>query len=185
YSSSWLALQQGSALCSPLPTATYAQRQGISTPASVLATRDGSVWISTVSGLRRWHGGRLAEVEVRGLPGTAWASLFQDGSGRIWVGTHAGLGYVGNGAYRPIPAVAAGYIDSFAEDNDGNLWLAHREIGLLRITPDRRVDTQWEDKSPLARRLAADPVRGGIWIGSFAGGLAYFANGRIAASYSA
>ncbi|HJY75656.1 MAG TPA: two-component regulator propeller domain-containing protein [Burkholderiales bacterium] len=181
----WVATNEGIDRFRPLATATYAQRQGISTPASVLATRDGSVWISTVSGLRRWHGGRLAEVEVRGLPGTAWASLFQDGSGRIWVGTHAGLGYVENGAYHPIPAVPAGYIDSFAEDKEGNLWLAHREIGLLRISPDRRVDTQWEDKSLLARRLAADPVRGGIWIGSFAGGLAYFANGRIAASYSA
>src|SRR5262249_39341536 len=33
--------------------------------------------------------------------------------------------------------------------------------------------------------LAADPVRGGLWLGFFLGGIAYFSDGQVRASYAA
>ena len=36
-----------------------------------------------------------------------------------------------------------------------------------------------------ASALAADPLRGGLWLGFFEGGIAYFSDGQVRASYSA
>src|SRR5262249_25730180 len=152
---------------------------------SVLAARDGSIWLSTDSDLRRWHGGRMAEVDVPGLPHSGAASLFEDSRGRIWIGSQAAFGYIEHGRYTSIGGVPRGYVDSFAEDKDGSVWAIHRQRGPLRISPNGRVaDAPWKGNSRFARRLAADPLRGGIWIGTFAAGLIHLIDGRIAASYS-
>ncbi len=181
----WVATTEGADRFRALSAATYTKPSGLENVGSVLTARDGSILVSAASGLKRWHSGRIAEVNVPGLPKAGAASLFQDSGGRIWVGTRSTLGYVEHGSYTSIDGVPPGYIDSFAEDKDRNLWVAHRDGGLLRISRDRHIDyTPWQDKSRCRRRLAADPVRGGIWIGSFSGGLTHFVNGRIAASYS-
>ena len=181
----WVGTLDGMDRFRALSAASYGKPQGVFGSASVLRARDGSIWVSTQEGLKTWRGERFVDPDVRGLPkGVRPASLFQDSSGRIWVGSPSGLGYVEHGTYTSVNGVPGGFIDSFAEDNDGNLWLAHRDRGVLRISRDGRIDSPWEKKSLFLRRLAADPVRGGIWIGSFSEGLVHFADGRIAASYS-
>jgi len=179
----WVTTLDGLDRFRALAAATHAKPQGVLAPAgSVLATRDG-ILVSTRFGLQLGREGRMVQLDVRGLPKPGVASLFEDRRGRIWLGSQSGVGYIEHGAYRSLEDVPGGYIDSFAEDRDGNLWVAHRERGLLRIAPDGQI--AWNDMGQRTRRrLAADPVRGGIWIGDFLGGLTHFVDGRIAASYS-
>ena len=179
----WVATVDGIDRFRARAATIHGKSQGVDSPGSVLQTRDGGIWVSTATGVKHWDGGRFADVDVRGLPKTGMASLFQDRGGRIWIGSQSGLGYVEHGSYISIKGVPGGYIDSFAEDNHGDLWVAHRARGVLRISGGH-VDTAWEKKSAFQRRLAADPVRGGIWIGSFSEGLFHFVDGRMAASYS-
>jgi signal transduction histidine kinase/ligand-binding sensor domain-containing protein len=151
---------------------------------SVVAARDGSLWVGTGSKVKRWRGGRVDEVDVRGLPASPQASLFEDSRGRIWVGSQAGIGYIQEGTYTSIDGVPSGYVDSFAEGEDGSVWALHRQRGLLRISATGQADALWKDNPRLAQRLAADPVRGGLWIGTYSGGLSLLVDGRIVAAYS-
>jgi len=79
-------------------------------------------------------------------------------------------------------------VRSFAEDAAGNLWIANQERGLVRLSPDESVQqTPWTQmgRQDYAASLAADPTRGGLWIGFHTGGIAYFANGQVRAWYTA
>ena len=173
---------------------------------SVLADRDGSIWIINTEGLYRWHDGRIFayraqrketspsqptiadQVVVPGSPERSVVSLFQDRIGRIWLGSQKGLGYLEKDRFTPVSGVPNGYIDSIAEDGDGNLWIAHRDAGLLRLSPDlevQNVPLPEDGKTRNPYRLAIDPVRGGLWIGFLSGGVVHFVDGRIDASYSA
>src|SRR5262249_40593705 len=81
-----------------------------------------------------------------------------------------------------------GYIDSIVEDKQGNLWVAHRDAGLLRVSTDLQIQqVPWPDGSKIGegfRRLAVDPVDGGLWLGSYSGGLIHLVDGAVRASYS-
>jgi signal transduction histidine kinase/ligand-binding sensor domain-containing protein len=180
----WASTVQGVDRFRGVAAAHYARRQGLTSTASMLATPDGSIWISTRDGLKRWRDGTMSEVEVRGLPKAGFASLFRDSRGRIWVGTLSTVGYVEHGAYTAIAGVPPGAIDSFAEDKRGNLWLLHRKNGLIRIHPHRRAEVAWEDADTYPRWLAPDPIRGGMWIGSYSGRLIRVLDGRVVESYS-
>jgi PAS domain S-box-containing protein len=187
----WVATTDGLDRFREFAAATFSVGQGLSSSnaASVLAARDGSVWLGTPSGLNRLHHGRPMAARTifgNGLPRGS-ASLFQDRRGRIWVGAHGGVGYLENGRFVAIDGIPAGYVDSITEDKRGNLWIAHREAGLLRVSAEHKVERiAWTSlgRDDFATRLAADPSAGGLWLGFFLGGVAYFADGRVGSSYT-
>jgi len=204
----WTSTLDGLDRFRALPATTYTKAQsfGGTSGASVLADRDGSIWLDSSQGLYRWRNGsvlayraqsqRLSpsqaaparEIVLSGLPERPWASLFQDYRGRIWVGSQSGLGYIENVRFTPMRGVQKGYIDAIAEDREDTLWIAHRGMGLLRLSPDLRmqnVPLKVAAKTGNASRLAVDSVRGGLWLGFFSGGIAHFVDGRIDVSYSA
>jgi signal transduction histidine kinase len=132
--------------------------------------------------------GAADESLLAELPETLFGSLFQDHLGRIWLGAQKSLGYVENKRFVTVVGVPAGYIDSLTEDKEGNLWIAHREAGLLRLSSDLKVrQFPWTKitgtDAASAWRLATDPVGGGLWIGSAAGGIVYFIDGQVKASF--
>ncbi len=183
----WVATNEGLDRFRALAAVTYSAGQGLPAGnASLLAARDGTVWVSTTAGLKRWRDGRLEQANVRGLPQMRAASLFQDSRGRIWIGSHTGVGFVENEAFAYIAGVPGGFIDSFAEDKHGNLWIAHRDAGLLRLSRDGGVEQiSWNRIGGRpARRMAVDPVHGGLWLGYLSGGVIHLVDGRIAAEYS-
>ncbi len=177
----WVATNEGLDRFRALAAVTYPAGS-----ASLLAAQDATVWVSTTAGLKRWRDGRLEQANVRGLPQMRAASLFQDSRGRIWIGSHTGVGFVENEAFAYIAGVPGGYIDSFAEDKHGNLWIAHRDAGLLRVSRDGGVEQiSWNRIGGRpARRMAVDPVHGGLWLGYLSGGVIHLVDGRIAAEYS-
>ena len=214
----WVATADGLDRFRELAAPRLRTRQGLSSDgvASVLATSDGSVWLGTVNGLNRWQNGRLTlyrerdrsapagtplgatppaarEVVGSGLPESA-ATLIEDARGRLWIAaTRGGVGYLDNGRFARAPNVAEGIVDSLAADTSGDLWIAHREQGLLRLSDGEVQAIAWAEisrdaglgREDSAFRLAVDPERGGLWLGFRFGGLAYFADGKARAAYTA
>jgi ligand-binding sensor domain-containing protein/signal transduction histidine kinase len=172
---------------------TVSLKQGLSSAnvVSVLASGDGSVWFGTESALDRRNNGQITTYDKREgkLNGQSPNSLFQDGHGRIWVSTISGFGYVENGRFVPISGVPGGpAVHSIAEDTTGNLWIANQDSGLFHLLPGNVVQRiPWDGlgRKDNATALAGDPFRGGLWLGFFDGGVAYFAGGKVHASYSA
>ena len=74
--------------------------------------------------------------------------------GRIWLGFGSALGYLENARFVSLSGVPGdSYIDSIAEDEQGNLWVAHRDAGLLRVSPDLKVQpVPWQNSGKGERR---------------------------------
>src|SRR6185295_1571696 len=130
----------------------------------------------------------VRKIVGSGLPDRGVASLFEDERGRIWVSTTGGVGYLENDQYVSIGDFPAGVVRSIAEDTRGNLWISNLDLGLFRLSPDNQVEQiPWSrlGRQDFATALAADPVRGGLWLGFYQGGVVYFKDGEVRASYAA
>jgi signal transduction histidine kinase len=168
---------------------------------SVLTDKDGSVWVGTFDGLKRWTRGQtisyrqnaqgapptVREIAGSGSPDPGVGSLFRDARGQIWVSTTGGFGYLKNDRIVSIRGVPGGVVHSIAQDAGGNLWVAHQDLGLFRLSPEG--DVQQTPLTSLGRKdfvsaLAADLPKGGLWLGFRGSGVAYFADGQIRASYA-
>ncbi|MCX6925994.1 MAG: ATP-binding protein, partial [Verrucomicrobia bacterium] len=67
-------------------------RAGLDRVNALLATRDGSLWLGTDSGLQRFFQGTWVENGTEeGLPAGGVRELYEDVHGRIWAGTAHGL----------------------------------------------------------------------------------------------
>ena len=110
---------------------------------------------------------RVREIADSGLPDNIVMSLLRDGRGRIWVSTLGGTAYLENERFVPVHGIPRGYARSLAEDTAGNLWIAHQDAGLLRLSSDGAVDAiPWPrlGHPDYAAALAADSSQGGLWI---------------------
>src|SRR6266705_2831605 len=174
---------------------TFSVKQGLTNDlvGSVLADRDGSVWLGTYDGLNRWDHGQITIPETGSarrdgkLNGSYGNSLFQDERGRIWVSTLRELGYLENGRFTSINGVPGGNILSITQDTAGNVWVINEHVGLFRISPQNEVrQIPWSalGHKDHASVLAADRRQGGLWIGFFLGGTAYFSDGQVRTSYT-
>src|SRR5262249_55120593 len=137
-------------------------KQGLSNTVttSVAASRDGSIWISTSNGLNRWRNGQIS-VPLHGSHST----LFQDGSGRIWVSSSGKFGYLEHNHFVPVPDLSGGPIYSTAEAPLGDLWVTKQEA-LFHLRQEKIVQhIPWAGmghKEP-ASVVAADPSQG-VWL---------------------
>jgi signal transduction histidine kinase/ligand-binding sensor domain-containing protein len=104
---------------------------------SILETRDGAIWVGTVSGLERRPPGdraRFARVETIH---TTVRSLRQDLDGAVWIGTIGeGLFRYRDGVFSRLTAPASlpgnTVLASF-EDSERNIWIG-TQTGLLRLS---------------------------------------------------
>ena len=186
----WVATSNGLDRFRDFAVPTISVKQGLSNAAvwSVLAARDGSVWLGTRDGLNRWNNGQIRIYRKRsgGLPNDA-DSLFQDGRGRVWVSTTGGFAYFENGRFIPVGAVPAGQVHSMAGDGTGNLWIGDQDHGLIHLLEGSVVEQiPWArlGRKDFAYALLTDPAPGGLWLGFYKGGLAYFKEGQVRASYA-
>ena len=72
---------------------TVSDKQGLANGAvsSVLATKDGSVWLAGRNGLDRWKSGKVTAFhKADGLPDYGAQSLFASDDGQIWVSCSTG-----------------------------------------------------------------------------------------------
>jgi signal transduction histidine kinase/ligand-binding sensor domain-containing protein len=211
----WVPTLDGLDRFRDLAVPTISVKQGLSnaTVASVLAARDGSVWLGTADGLDRWNNGRItvyrkksvkaiagsakgeeevpgqadvSEITGSGLPGDAIQALFQDSRDQIWAATANGIAYLENRRFIPVTSIA-GVVFSISGDQAGNIWVSQRE-NIFHLRGGRVVERfsfAGMGHPEGVRCLVADPVGGGLWLAFREGGLAYFKDGRIRASYAA
>ena len=205
----WIATTSGLDRFREHAIVTFSMNQGLSPSESVLAARDGSVWVANPDGLRRWSNGQITvyrqahlkatpsradvavkvrEVTLSGLPPLPYVSFFEDDRARIWLAANAGVGYLKNDRFNLIGALPDGIVYSMAGDSMGNLWISNLNHGLLHLRDGRLVEQiPWAHLGHRdhASALASDPSRGGLWLGFYDGGVGYFSNGQIHATYAA
>jgi signal transduction histidine kinase/ligand-binding sensor domain-containing protein len=185
----WVATDGGLDRFREAAAATISLSQGLSNASilSVLADRDGSVWLATRRGLNHWNNGQITVLGNEAFHGTYPGSLFMDSRGRVWVSTIHDFGYLNDSRFLPLKKVPGGVVYAIAEDSAGTLWIANKELGLIRLGRDGQVGiTPWTvlgHKDP-ALAISPDPLRGGLWVGFRQGGIEYFESGQVKASYS-
>src|SRR5262249_996514 len=120
----WVATSNGLDRFRDYAVPNISIKQGLSNTVttSVPASPDGSIWISTSNGLNRWRNGQIS-VPLHGSHST----LFQDGSGRIWVSSSGKFGYLEHNHFVPVPDLSGGPIYSTAEAPLGDLWVTKQE----------------------------------------------------------
>jgi ligand-binding sensor domain-containing protein len=182
----WVATVNGLDRFRDFAVPTISVKQGLSNAGvgSVLAASDGSVWLGTFEGLNRWNDGQTTIYRKRrsGLPDDVVGSLFQEDGGRIWVSTNGGVAYFENGRFVPVSAV----VPSIAGGSAGDLWISHADQGLFHLlegTVVERVPWAKLGRRDYAFALLHDPLHSGLWIGFSRGGVAYFKDGQVRASY--
>ena len=186
----WVATVNGLDRFRNFAVPTFSMNQGLSSAlvGSVLADRDGSVWLGTTGGLNRWNDGQIKTYRLgRGKLDDHPESLFQDSRGRIWVSTVHGIGYLENGKLIPVSGIPGGNMLAITQGRAGNMFIANETSGLYRVSPRNEVEQiPWSrfGHKDHASVLAPDRTLG-VWIGFFLGGIAYFADGKVRASYTA
>jgi ligand-binding sensor domain-containing protein len=145
------------------------------------ALPDGSMWIGTGNnGLLRYRNGGFERIEVPGLPSASIRALLEDSRGVLWIGADKGLVRLDRG--RAASVFTGGYetnVHVLLEYPAGTVWVGannglHRfEGGVERIftTKDGLPDNSiWG----LARGAG-----GALWVGTHAGGLSEYRQGRF------
>jgi ligand-binding sensor domain-containing protein len=191
-----------------VPGISSAQGLSITDAYSVQAMPDGSVWIGTADRLNRWVNGHVTvygkgiakratrdkrelqtEVATRGLMGTP-GSLGKDERDRLWVSTRSGIFYFEADRFIRVPDVPGHEVTSIAGDGRG-VWISQFRGGLFYVRPGKAVQRfpllQLGQKSEEVTALTAllpDHLQGGVWLGLRAGGVVYFKDGKVRASYT-
>ena len=188
----WAATPDGLDRFRATTVATFSLKEGLSNGLawSVLADRDGSVWVATPGGLDRGREGQFTTYDKHDgdLNGSAPTSLFQDSGGRIWVSTQRQFGYLQGNRFVSVGTAGVDATDIIGQDSAGNLWIADQQKGLFQLRDSKLVNKiSWIGlgHKDFALSLAADPLRGGIWLGFYQGGISHFADGRIQEIYTA
>jgi len=187
----WVATLGGLDRFRDFAVPTLSTKEGLSNPivGSVLAAKDGHVWLGTVGGLNRWFNGQISPFgkQEGKVNGHAPSSLFQDSRGRIWFSTFYEFGYLENEGFVLIQGIPPGNVHGIGEDSEGNLWIANKESGLLRLSPGNEIqEFPWTNLKPgdYAIALAVDSLQGGLWLGFSRGDIAYFADGQVRRTYT-
>ena len=191
----WVATLDGLDRFRDLAIPTLTTKQGLSgnSVGSVVADKDGSVWLTTFRGLNRWSNGKIttfgntAAAESPPVSDVI-QSIFQDSSGRIWGSSLSHFGYFEQDKFVVVNSVPGGVIRSISEDDKGSLWIANQDRGLFHLQGSTVLkQVQWSQfgRKDFAASMTFDPLRGGVWLGFFDGGLAHFDGDSVQAVYGA
>ena len=209
----WVSTQDGLDRFRAFAVPTISVNQGLSNSAVhvLQATPDGAIWIATADGLDRWQNGhitvygkqkvpgqnaqtdkkdflvnaRVSEVANSGLRSAVY-SLGEDDRGRPWAGTADGVFYLDHNQFVKVPGIPGGNIFAIAGDGHGKVWVSNQDYGLFYAAPQGAIQRiPWErfGHKYAAVALLPDPSKGGVWLGFFDGGMAYFRDGQIHSSY--
>jgi signal transduction histidine kinase/ligand-binding sensor domain-containing protein len=150
----------------------------------LLAARNGTLWIGTLSGLAAWKNGKLTQYAE--LAGLSVYRLLEDHQGSVWAGAtgvpNGKLCEFQKGAVRCYPEIAGlgkGVV-GLHEDDKGNLW-----VGLWTGV------WQWRPGSPQFYPVPGEPAgvqgmvdteNGGLLV-STKGGLSRLVDGKLQMAY--
>jgi ligand-binding sensor domain-containing protein/signal transduction histidine kinase len=110
--------------------------------------RQGTLWIGTSGGgLSRWVEGRIESVTLphQLVAGDTVMALAEDGGGRLWIGTIAGLSLWQDGRFvesHELSSLERTGIRALLRDRGGGMWIATRSRGLFEFRNDRLVESR-------------------------------------------
>ncbi|MBV8573142.1 MAG: hypothetical protein JO319_21180, partial [Acidobacteriaceae bacterium] len=128
----------------------------------------------------------VTDITDPGLPDDQAGSLFEDDQGRVWVSTPAGIARFEGARFNRLRDVPGGWVNTITKDGNGGLWISYEDYGLLRVVNEKVVERiPWSKFGGMAVAsvLIADRIHGGLWLGFFQGGVVYFKDGQVRASY--
>jgi signal transduction histidine kinase/ligand-binding sensor domain-containing protein len=198
----WVATENGLDRFRDVAVHRLSVKQGLPGPAhAVSAAGDGGMWISNSDGAAKWLDGHVVayraratqpgganarEIVVNEMPFGAVGALFHDNLQRTWLAASTGFGYLRGDTFVRVRDVAARQVRAIVQDTQGSVWLSDQQLGLFRIAADERVDRfPWSTlgHNDFASAIVPDPVRGGLWLGFFNGGVAYVVDGKVRTAY--
>ena len=115
----------------------------------------------------------------------SWTPSFRTIAGKSGSPRRAGSPFFKSGRFVPV-SVPGGIVFAIAGDSAGNIWMSHQE-GLFRLLGARVVERiPWAKlgRKDAATALLHDAAQGGLWLGFRDGGVAYFKDGQLRASYA-
>jgi len=100
---------------------------------SLCVDREGTVWATDSSHVKRLENGRFEPVEIQGLEGGKLLGL--DTKGDLWVVGQNGIAHRSNGRWttQPLPELEVSEVESIFPDSHNRLWLLGNHRTLLRV----------------------------------------------------
>ncbi|MBA4150723.1 MAG: hypothetical protein H0X66_21630 [Verrucomicrobia bacterium] len=151
---------------------------------SVLPSKDGGVWVSTYQrGLWRWSNGRFSRRKLsRPMPEPAM-DMLEDHEGRLWMVTdNSGIFCLEKNkltGYSIDDGLPSRHIRRIVEDEAGEILAGDWEGGIARFRDGHwKVVRKASGHQDAVRSMVA--TTDALWIGTSAGGLLRFKDGRTA-----
>ncbi|HEX3718689.1 MAG TPA: two-component regulator propeller domain-containing protein [Verrucomicrobiae bacterium] len=144
---------------------------------------DGGLWIGQSGGLVCMKDKAFVSYPKGEGPSGIVSDVLRDRAGNLWIGTLGGLSRFEGGKFvnerRDDGASYAIY--AIFEDREDDLWIGSEE-GLIRMTPKHFITyTQQQGLSQNAIASLCPSQDGGLWIGTWGGGLNKLLRGKITA----
>lgn len=151
---------------------------------AVLQARDGYIWVATFNGVARFDGVRFKvfnDANTPALRNSLISCLFEDDSGRLWLGSDTGelTWYDGTSFHAlEVPRAWPGFpVVGFSESRDGTLWALNRDGFLLRIRGLRGEAILGNPAGPLYSQVLRDQA-GQVWAIRYGGALVRLVAGQ-------
>ncbi len=170
----------------------------------VVEDADGRIWVASDHGginVIDLKSGKTVMIRSRknaprGLSSNSIGDLYADSEGCVWVGdVSLGLSVYGSPIFKfrvdnleadDFDPNYVAQVNCITEDEHGNTWYGTNDNGLLRIdarTGDKRI---FKKQDGNANSIASNVVvslcpdgKGGLWIGTFLGGLCHYDGNRF------
>jgi len=149
---------------------------------AVLVDRQQRIWVGDRKlGLSEFRSGKFEPVGGARMARRNVSALFEDPSGRLWVGTDAGLAsWNGDGWqwFTTQDGLSANQITAIVGAPDGSLWVGTKRSGLNRLANDNWSSIHESDGLPSENitSLLVDSA-GTLWVGT-GNGLGCFHNSK-------
>jgi ligand-binding sensor domain-containing protein len=151
----------------------YSERDGLSWnwTYSIFQDRAGAIWIGTWGGgVNKYENGRfLSYRRAEGLPSDNITCIYQEHSGRLWVGANGGVSYFDNGRFKPYDD-KYGFLKrdiwAIQQDRAGDFWFG-TDAGLVKLKDGNLTEYTTKDglSHSVIRSLFEDHS-GTLWIGT-------------------
>jgi signal transduction histidine kinase/ligand-binding sensor domain-containing protein len=161
---------------------------------STYEDREGTLWICTAAGLEAFDRRTekvMERIRLNG-PESLSVKVLEDHASVLWIVYLSGNGLASYDRKtrrltlysfkdREPPATALSGAEGIHEDADGNLWLATRGSGLVKIAPDRRSAVRYRHSPADPGSISEDMLmsvfedqEGNIWVGTATTGVNRF-----------
>ena len=144
---------------------------------------DGAMWIGTPTGLNRMIDGRVERFDEKsGLVSASVRALFFDRNNVLWIGSDRGLNWYREGKIErpPLEGWDNLFVQAFAEDHDGGVWVGSDGRGLAHWSHGSFTRLTDRDGLPDTHVLSlVEGNDGALWIGTDSAGLIRMKDGKF------